>query len=150
MQSAAADRRRRWRKRCLGWAAVGAYAAFLAYLSLRPVDNSPLDRVIAGVGRAYLHVPAYAALAVLLGAVYASSSAAKRAAIGLIAAVAYGWLLELAQIPAPTRFFNVLGLALDVAGAAAGAATIFLGSAVRQRRRRRLSGPSPRRREGEG
>jgi VanZ family protein len=126
--------RRRW-----VWAAAGVYAAFVAYMSLRPFGNSEVERVIDGVGRAYFHLPAYAGLATLLAlALSRRRSSACRAAAAFAAATAYGWLLEIAQIPAPTRSFNVQGLLFDAAGAAAGSAAalclLLLTDRVRRKR----------------
>jgi VanZ family protein len=124
----------------VGWGTVGAYAGFIAYMSLRAVGDSGIERAIDSVGRAYFHLPAYAGLAGLLALVLASKSGRQSVGRAFIVSTAYGWLLELAQIPAPTRSFNLRGLAFDAAGAAAGAAAAFLFLTLRQRRRRRGSG----------
>jgi VanZ family protein len=114
--------------RCLlSWAAVAAYAAYVGYMSLRPFGDSGLDRAIDRVGRAYFHIPAYAGLAALLAlALPAGASPGRRARLSFLIATAYGWALEVAQIPAPTRSFNLRGLLFDALGAAAGAAAAFL------------------------
>ncbi len=113
-------------RRCR-WVVTGAYAALVATMSLRPFGNTPVERAIDNVGRATFHLPAYAGLAALIAlALSARRKTASRAAIAFAAATAYGWLLEVAQIPAPTRSFNVQGLLLDAAGAAAGAAAAFV------------------------
>ena len=122
------------------WCAVIAYAGFLAYMSLRQFGDSPIERAIDGVGRAYFHLPAYAGLAGLLTLVMPSSGArGRRVGIAFLAATAYGWLLEAAQIAAPTRSFNLRGLAFDAAGAAAGATAAFVLLVLRERESRRGS-----------
>jgi VanZ family protein len=102
---------------------VIAYAGFVAYMSLRPFGDSPIERAIDGLGRAYFHLPAYAGLAGLLALRVGWGRARGRRAAGIafLAATAYGWLLEVAQMATPTRSFNLCGLAFDAAGAAAGA-----------------------------
>lgn len=134
-----------WRaalRRC-GWAGIGIYAAFVAIMSLRPFGDTPVERAIDDVGRAYFHLPAYAGLAALVAlALSARRKKASRAATAFAAATAYGWLLELAQIPAPTRSFNVQGLVFDAAGAAAGAAAALVLLAWRDRHRRAGGGSS--------
>jgi VanZ family protein len=102
-----------------------AYAGFLAYMSLRRFGDSPIERAIDGVGRAYFHLPAYAGLAALLALRVGSGRAwGRRAAFAFLVATAYGWLLEVAQMATPTRSFNLLGLAFDAAGAAAGSGAV--------------------------
>jgi VanZ family protein len=113
--------RRAW-KLWGSWCAVIAYAGFVAYMSLRPFGDSPMERAIDGVGRAYFHLPAYAGLAGLLALrVGSSRSWGRRVGLAFLVATAYGWLLEVAQMATPTRSFNLRGLAFDAAGAAAGA-----------------------------
>ncbi|MEI6172058.1 MAG: VanZ family protein [bacterium] len=122
------------------WCAVIAYAGLIAYMSLREFGDSPIERAIDGVGRAYFHLPAYAGLAGLLALVMPSSGArGRRVGIAFLAATAYGWLLEVAQIAAPTRSFNLLGLAFDAAGAAAGAVAALALLFLCERRSRRGS-----------
>lgn len=123
---------RRWG----GWSAVAAYAGFLAYMSLRAFGSSAIERAIDGIGRAYFHLPAYAGLALLLGLMLARIAMVKRTGLAFVAATAYGWLLELAQIPAPTRSFNLRGLLFDALGAATGAAALLLLAAAQRKSRR--------------
>jgi len=107
------------------WCTVIAYAGFLAYMSLRQFGDSPIERAIDGIGRAYFHLPAYAGLAGLLALRVGSGQAwGRRAAFAFLVATAYGWLLEVAQMATPTRSFNLRGLAFDAAGAAAGAGAV--------------------------
>lgn len=124
------------------WAATVAYGGAVAYMSLRPFGTSPVERAIDSVGRAYFHLPAYAGLAVLVALALApSASRGRRAAVAAVCATLYGWLLEVAQIPAPTRSFNLEGLLFDAAGAVAGSVVAFwLLVALESRRvgRRRL------------
>lgn len=123
MPHAGRDRWRMW----VAWPTVGVYAALVAYMSLRRFGASPIDRAIDGIGRAYFHLPAYAGLAVLLAlAMSPRRPRGQRAAAAFAMATAYGWLLEVAQIAAPTRSFNLRGLLFDAAGAAAGGAAVFL------------------------
>ncbi len=123
------------------WCAVIAYAGFLAYMSLRQFGDSPIERAIDGVGRAYFHLPAYAGLAALLALRVGSGRAwGRRAAFAFLVATAYGWLLEVAQMATPTRSFNLRGLAFDAVGAAAGAGgvaafAIFMRWETKSRRR---------------
>jgi VanZ family protein len=122
------------------WCAVIAYAGFVAYMSLRTFGDSPLERAIDGVGRAYFHLPAYAGLAGLLALRIGSGRAlGRRAAFAFLAATAYGWLLEVAQMATPTRSFNLRGLAFDTAGAAVGAAAAFALLVFWEKRSRRRS-----------
>ena len=122
------------------WCAVIAYAGFLAYMSLRRFGDSPIEGAIDGVGRAYFHLPAYAGLAALLALRVGSGRAwGRRAAFAFLVATAYGWLLEVAQMATPTRSFNLLGLAFDAAGAAAGATAAFVLLVLRERESRRGS-----------
>ncbi len=122
------------------WCTVIAYAGFLAYMSLRRFGDSPIERAIDGVGRAYFHLPAYAALAGLLALRVGSGRAwGRRAAFAFLVATAYGWLLEVAQMATPTRSFNLRGLAFDAAGAAAGAMAAFAVLVLWEKRSRRGS-----------
>jgi len=122
------------------WCAVIAYAGFLAYMSLRRFGDSPIERAIDGVGRAYFHLPAYAGLAALLALRVGSGRAwGRRAAFAFLVATAYGWLLEVAQMATPTRSFNLRGLAFDAAGAAAGAMAAFAVLVLWEKRSRRGS-----------
>jgi VanZ family protein len=119
---------------------VVVYAGFLAYMSLRQFGDSPIERAIDGVGRAYFHLPAYAALAALLALRVGSGRAwGHRAAFAFLVATAYGWLLEVAQMATPTRSFNLRGLAFDAAGAAVGAAAAFVLLVLWERKSRRGS-----------
>ncbi len=107
--------------------ALVAYAAFVAFLSLKPFGEAPLERVIDRVGRALFHIPAYAGLAALIAlALPARWSVPRRVTISFAAATACGWLLEVAQIASPSRSFNVLGLLLDAGGAAIGATAVWV------------------------
>jgi len=120
------------------WLGVAAYSALVAYLSLRPFGDAPIERAIDAVGRATLHLPAYAVLAGLLVFALRARKLWRRAALAAALSASFGWLVELAQIPAPTRSFNVRGLLLDAAGAAVGsaaAALIVLWQARRGRRK---------------
>lgn len=110
---------RAYRNRVVKWGILLVYAAFLAYLSLRPHSGSAVDEAVNALGRGYLHVPAYALLAVLLSWLVRSGMR-PRAGVAFVIAFAYGAVLELAQIAVPTRTFNTLGLGLDAAGAVAG------------------------------
>ncbi len=122
------------------WCTVIAYAGFLAYMSLRRFGDSPIERAIDGVGRAYFHLPAYAALAGLLALRVGSGRAwGRRAAFAFLVATAYGGLLEVAQMATPTRSFNLRGLAFDAAGAAAGAMAAFAVLVLWEKRSRRGS-----------
>jgi VanZ family protein len=128
-----------WRLWGSGFAVI-AYAGFLAYMSLRSFGDSPIERAIDGVGRAYFHLPAYAGLAGLLALVMPSSGARGRCVgAAFLAATAYGWLLEVAQMATPTRSFNLRGLAFDAAGAAAGAVAAFALLVLWEKRSRRGS-----------
>jgi VanZ family protein len=119
---------------------VIAYTGFLAYMSLRQFGDSPIERAIDGVGRAYFHLPAYAGLAGLLTLAMPSSGArGRRVGIAFLAATAYGWLLEVAQTATPTRSFNLRGLAFDAAGAAAGATAAFVFLVLWEKKSRRGS-----------
>jgi VanZ family protein len=119
---------------------VIAYAGFVAYMSLRTFGDSPLERAIDGVGRAYFHLPAYAGLAGLLALRIGSGRAlGRRAVFAFLAATGYGWLLEVAQMATPTRSFNLRGLAFDTAGAAVGAAAAFALLVFWEKRSRRRS-----------
>lgn len=120
--------------------AVIAYAGFLAYMSLRSFGDSPIERAIDGVGRAYFHLPAYAGLAGLLALVMPPrGTRGRRVGIAFLAATAYGWLLEVAQMATPTRSFNLCGLAFDAAGAAAGTLAAFALLVLWEKRSRRGS-----------
>ena len=122
------------------WCAVIAYAGFLAYMSLRQFGDSPIERAIDGVGRAYFHLPAYVGLAGLLALVMPSSGArGRRVGVAFLAATAYGWFLEVAQMATPTRSFNLRGLAFDAAGAAAGATAAFVLLVLWEKKSRRGS-----------
>jgi len=113
------------------------YAAFVAYMSLKPFRDVPLDLAIDRIGRAYLHLPAYAVLGALVFVVLPERGRRwRRAFLAFLAAAGYGWALEVAQIPAPTRSFNLTGLVFDALGAALGAAAA-LGFAAWRRRSRR-------------
>lgn len=126
--------------RRLLWASTVAYAGFVAYMSLRPFADSGLDRAIDRIGRGYFHLPAYAGLAVLLGLTLPRRSADRRRLLAAFSiATAYGWLLEVAQIPAPTRSFNVQGLAFDAIGAAVGVLAMLALDAAARTLRHRLS-----------
>jgi VanZ family protein len=92
------------------------YLGLLAYLSLRAVGDTTFDRAVGVVGRGYLHLPAYAGLAILLS----FFSWSRRGASPFLIATAYGWALEAMQIVVPTRTFNLLGLGLDAGGALVG------------------------------
>jgi VanZ family protein len=106
-------------------------------MSLRRFGHSEVERTIDHIGRAYFHLPAYAGLAVLLAlAMSPHRPKGRRVALAVALATAYGWLLEVAQMAAPTRTFNVLGLALDAAGAAAGGAAALVFLLWRERMRR--------------
>jgi VanZ family protein len=121
----------------MAWSVVAVYAGFVAYMSLRRFGDSPIDRAIDGIGRAYFHLPAYAGLAALLALAMSPRGAKeRRAALAFVVATAYGWVLEVAQIATPTRSFNLRGLVFDAAGAAAGGAAIFLFTLWRERARR--------------
>jgi VanZ family protein len=115
-------------RRAAVWFALLAYAAFVAYMSLKRFSDVPLDRAIDAVGRAYLHLPAYAGLAILVVLVLSSERvrAERRPALACAIATTYGWLLEVAQIFAPTRSFNVLGLLFDLIGATMGTAAVLV------------------------
>lgn len=134
-----AERTSRWMGRRSIWGVTVIYSAFVAYMSLRPFGDTPVEQVIDRVGRAYFHLPAYAGLAALLALGLDSCRTRRwRAAVGFAAATAYGWLLELAQIPAPTRSFNVQGLLFDATGAAIGAAAALAWLFWRDRSHRRV------------
>jgi VanZ family protein len=122
-------------RRGVAWAFIVLYAALIAYMSLRRFGNSPFDRAIDHVGRAYLHLPAYAGLAGLLGVMLRTkTSLFRQMGWAFLIAAGYGWALEVAQIAAPTRSFNLCGLLFDAAGAAAGAC-MALGYAAWRRKR---------------
>ncbi len=126
-----------WR-RWTAWPIAAVYAGFVAYMSLRRFGDSPIDRAIDGIGRAYFHLPAYAGLAALLALAMSPRGAkGRRAALAFVVATAYGWILEVAQIATPTRSFNLLGLVFDAAGAAAGGAAVFLFTLWGERARRK-------------
>jgi VanZ family protein len=97
-------------------AALGLALAATAWLSLRPVADTTLDRVIHASGNGYLHLPGYALLTAVFIPVLGRST--RRIWMSAGAATAYGWALEVAQLAAPTRHFNLRGLAFDAAGAA--------------------------------
>jgi VanZ family protein len=131
-------------RRTFLWLGVAAYSAYVGYMSLRPFGSSELDRAIDRVGRAYFHLPAYAGLAGLLTlALSPRRSLWHRAGLAFLLATAYGWALELGQIPAPTRSFNLRGLLFDAAGAAIGAAASLLLLAWRRRATRTPRGDRP-------
>ncbi len=96
-------------------AALGLALAGIGWMSLRPVGDTALDRAVRASGNGYLHLPAYAILAALFVLVLGRSP--RRVLASGIAATAYGWALEVAQLGAPTRHFNLRGLAFDAAGA---------------------------------
>ncbi len=97
-------------------AALGLALAAIGCMSLRPVSDTALDRMVRASGDGYLHLPAYAVLAVLFILVLGRS--ARRVLLSGGLATTYGWALEVAQLAAPTRHFNLRGLAFDAAGAA--------------------------------
>lgn len=95
--------------------ALGLGLVAIGWMSLRPVGDTVLDRVVRASGNGYLHLPAYAILAALFVLVLGRSP--RRVLASGITATAYGWALEIAQLAAPTRHFNLRGLAFDAAGA---------------------------------
>jgi VanZ family protein len=95
---------------------VVIYVALLAFLSLRAIGDGPFDRTVGLIGRGYLHLPAYALLAMLLSLFPRT----RRGAAPWLLATGVGWLLEFLQVAAPTRTFNLLGLGLDAGGALLG------------------------------
>ena len=130
-------------RRRAAWTLVAAYAALVAYMSLRRFGSSPIDRAIDHVGRAYFHLPAYAGLAGLLVlTLRTKGSLLRRSGWAFLIATGYGWALEVAQIAAPTRSFNVQGLLFDAAGAAAGALAGLAYTAWRTRKGTRASAPT--------
>lgn len=125
------------------WLPRGALVAALAgiaWLSLRPVGDSTLDRAVAACGNGYLHLPAYAVLAGLFIGVLGWTP--RRILASGVGAAAYGWLLEVAQRAVPTRHFNLRGLALDAAGAAFACLSALAVRAVVARRSARRRGPA--------
>ncbi|MGD9676663.1 MAG: hypothetical protein AB7V19_08265, partial [Candidatus Bipolaricaulia bacterium] len=123
-------------------AALGLALAGIAWMSLRPVADAPLDRWVRGAGNGYLHVPAYALLTGLFVLVLGPTR--RRIVVAGLAATAYGWALELAQWAAPTRHFNLLGLGLDAAGAAGMCLLALLVVGARAARRSGREKPDPR------
>lgn len=115
-------------------AALVLAMAGIAWMSLRRVEDTPLDRWVRSAGNGYLHVPAYALLAGLSVLVLGRSP--RRILAAGVAATAYGWVMELAQWAAPTRHFNLLGLGLDAAGAAVACLVALLVVGVRKGRPR--------------
>ncbi|MEN6369108.1 MAG: VanZ family protein [Thermotogota bacterium] len=95
--------------------ALGLALGAIGWMSLRPVGDTTLDRVVRASGNGYLHLPAYAILAALFVLVLGRSP--YRILTSGIAATAYGWALEVVQLAVPTRHFNVRGLAFDAIGA---------------------------------
>lgn len=105
------EKRRVWGSRVALAIALGG----IGWMSLRPVGDAPLDRAVDALGNGYLHLPAYALLAALFVLVLGRSR--RRILLAGVAATAYGWALEVAQLAVPTRHFNLLGLGFDAAGA---------------------------------
>ncbi len=96
-------------------AALGLALVGIGWMSLRPVGDTALDRALRASGNGYLHLPAYAILVGLFVLVLGRSP--RRVLASGIAATAYGWALEVAQLASPTRHFNLRGLVFDAAGA---------------------------------
>jgi VanZ family protein len=95
--------------------ALGFALGVIGWMSLRPVGDAPLDQAVHALGNGYLHLPAYALLAALF--VLVLGRYRRRILLAGVAATAYGWALEVAQLAVPTRHFNLLGLGFDAAGA---------------------------------
>ncbi len=95
--------------------ALGLGLIAIGWMSLRPVGDAAFDRFVRASGNGYLHLPAYAVLAVLF--IFVLGRSPRRVLASGIAAASYGWALEVAQLASPTRHFNLRGLVFDAAGA---------------------------------
>jgi VanZ family protein len=101
------------------WGVVGVLALVVLVASLVPGGGAAVSGPLGVVGLdKWLHALAYAALA---GAVtYADG----RAWVGVLAAVAYGVLVELLQLGVPYRSASTLDAVADVVGALVGATVV--------------------------
>ncbi|MDD5264136.1 MAG: VanZ family protein [Candidatus Bipolaricaulis sp.] len=103
-------------RRAISRVALGLGLVAIGWMSLRPVGDSTLDRFVRASGNGYLHLPAYAILAILF--IFVLGRSPRRVLLSGSLATAYGWALEVAQLATATRHFNLRGLAFDAAGAA--------------------------------
>jgi hypothetical protein len=109
--------------------ALGLGLVVIGWMSLRPVGDAALDRFVRASGNGYLHLPAYAVLAVLF--IFVLGRSPRRVLLSGGLATAYGWALEVAQLATATRHFNLRGLAFDAAGAAFACVVVLaLGSLI--------------------
>jgi VanZ family protein len=111
----------------LSFVIVG-YAALLAWLMLSPEPVRRAKDFPSG-SDLVVHAGAFGAFALLLAAAWrrpdGASTLARALAAGA-AATAYGILLEVLQLWAPSRTFNWLDVAADFAGPAAAAVAVWL------------------------
>ena len=107
------------------WGSVISYMAFLAYMSLRTFGESAIEQLINGIGRGYLHIPAYAVLT-LLATWLVNGGVTRRVLSAFVIATAYGTVLETLQLLSPARACSALGIAFDALGAALGCLLVVL------------------------
>ncbi len=121
------------------WLRVGAaaYAALLAVLSLLPSGQGRLggwDEAVSPGLQNVLHVPAYAALAVL---VWLGLGRRTVGWLVLVAAgsAAFGAGLEFAQAAIPGRMGSIMDAGLNAVGVVLGVAGVLLANQARRARR---------------
>lgn len=111
------------------WGAI-AYAALLALVSALPGGPSApgaWDRLTTPTLQNALHAPAYALLALLVGAGWAEARRSGRSLVLLsVACAAYGLALEAVQAVVPGRTASLADAAVNALGAVAGAAILLL------------------------
>ena len=112
-------KRRNWK---LVWLIAVGYALLLAAVSLLPSGTGPLsgwDTAISPTLQNALHVPAYAALVVLIARALGRPTPLQLG-LAALACCAFGGLLECAQAAIPGRFGSVTDMLLNGLGAVVG------------------------------
>ena len=122
-----------WRRILILWFPAIAWMIVLFVLSAQ----SSLPSVASTVSDKVEHGGAYAVLGVLMLRALASGTwrgvTLKGVALAVLLATAYGITDELHQLFVPDRSFDLLDMAADAAGAAAGAGVVWAWGIIRRR-----------------